>query len=757
MLHNYLYLQHYCKDMKFLSGFFLLLISFYGLSQNDLRLIIVNNDSVPLPFAEVYIEEYGHSFYANEQGEVKMPLREVNTLKLQVRSDGYKTKILDFSLNQPRPYVVLEELHRHLDKVIVSSETGIQRESITNISRQEIKDISVIKNESLGEALANIPGVEVTGIGSGMSKPVIRGLSGASVVTYVNGLRIENQQWGGDHGLPITSLGIGSVEVVRGPSSLLYGADAMGGVLYFRDEPFADLNTQNGYVSTRFDANTLGANVNVGYQISKDNWHVSAYGGYDDYADYKLPNGNVILNSRFRQQAGKLVFGYHKKKWLFRLNYDYYGGRLGLPGHTHEADPSPSDFETTSQTRGLNAPAQVLTNHFVSTENQFFLKKSTLTFILGNTNNLLEEHEDKIFTPDIVMNLNNSLYHVKWNYRLSKKLNILAGSQGMYQMNRNGSQAIEFLIPDANTLDLGGYLLLNYKLLKWRFQAGGRFDNRSIEGFKVDKFDAFNREFSGFNFSSGAAYISQKMTFRLNLSSGFRAPTSSELLSNGLHHGSNRYEIGNINLKAENAVQVDGSIAFHFDDLELILNPFYNRVLNYIYIEPTNTIIDNFQVFNYQQADFAELMGTDFGFHYHPHQFHWLHLESSFSGIYAQDDEGVALPLIPQTSIRNQVGIHFNMSSKFELETLTLQYQYYFAQNRVGLYDTPSNDYGLLNVNLSSRLNSKIPVFVDLGARNLLNNSFISHLSNIKYLGIMSPGRNIYLSLKIEFNQSISK
>ncbi len=756
MLHNYLYLQHYCKCMKFLTIFFFLIISFCGLTQNDLRIIVVNNDSLPLPFAEIFIEEYAHSFYANERGEVTIPLSKINTLKLQVKSEGYQTEILDLSSNQSVSMIVLEELHRHLDKVIVSSETGIQRESIASISRQQISDLNVIKSESLGEALSNIPGVDVTGIGPGISKPVVRGLTGSNVVTYVNGLRIQNQQWGGDHGLPITSLGIGSVEVVKGPSSLLYGADAMGGVLYFKDEPFADLNTQKGYVSTRADANTIGVNVNAGYQASIKNWHINAYAGYDNFADYRLPNGNIVLNSRFSQQAGKLVLGYHKKKWLFRLNYDYYGGRLGLPGHTHEANPVPSDFETEVQTRGLNAPAQVVSNHFISTENQFFFNKSILSLVIGNTNNHLDEHEDKIFTPDIIMNLNNSLYHVKWNYKVSKQFNVLIGSQGMFQMNRNGEEAVEFLIPDANTVDAGGYVLLNYNLLKWRFQIGGRLDNRMIQGFETDDFVAFKRNYFGYNYSAGTAYISQKMTVRLNVSSGFRAPNTSELLSDGIHHGSNRYEIGDINLNTEQALQIDGSVAFHFNDLEIIFNPFYNRIQNYIYIEPTNTVIDNFQVFNYKQADFAELMGTDFGFHFHPHRFHWLHLESSFSGLIAQDNAGVALPLIPQTNIKNQIGVDFKMKSKFELENLTIQYQYYFDQNRVGFYDIASSDYGLLNANLSGRMNYKFPLLVDIGVRNILNTEFIPHLSNLKYLGIMNPGRNIYLSLRIEFNQSFS-
>ncbi|MFK8044364.1 MAG: TonB-dependent receptor [Crocinitomicaceae bacterium] len=741
--------------MKFLIGSFFIFLSLSAWSQNGVKLLVISSDSLPLPFAEVYVEDYSHSFYANEFGELNLPFSTLIEVKLEVKSTGYETKIIDFVFTKKPNYIVLHEIHRHLDKVIVSAETGIQRENISSISRQKISDLSVIKSETLGEALSNIPGVDVGGIGSGVSKPVIRGLSGSSVVTYVNGLRIQNQQWGGDHGLPITSLGIGSVEVVKGPASLLYGADAMGGVLYFKDEPFAKPNSQNGYVSTRFDANTLGASTSMGYQISKNNLHISAYLGYDNFADYRLPNNEVLLNSRFNQQAGKLVVGYHQNKWLFKLNYDYYAGRIGLPGHTHESNPKPADFETENQNRGLNAPAQDIVNHFISAENQFFFNKSTVTFILGNTNNQLNEHEDKIFTPDILMNLNNSLYHVKWKHSTTKRLSFIVGSQGMYQMNRNDEQAVEFLIPDANTSDLGGYVLMNYNLLKWRFQMGGRYDTRSIMGLETSSFQSFRKQFGGFSFSSGLAYISQKMTGRLNVSSGFRSPTSSELLSNGIHHGSNRYEIGNINLLTENALQIDGSVAWHFNDLEIVINPYYNRIQNYIYIEPTNSTIDNFQVFNYKQAAYAELYGVDFASHFHPHDCHWLHMETSFSGLLATDNQNNDLPLIPQTNIKSQIGAEFSMSSKYKLENITVQYQYFFQQNRVGLYDIASRGYGLLNLNINSVLAQQNPISISAGVRNILNQEYIPHLSNLKYLGIFSPGRNIYLALKIEFNQNL--
>ncbi|MDX1350215.1 MAG: TonB-dependent receptor [Putridiphycobacter sp.] len=743
--------------MKFLVT--IVIISFFSVAQaqSGYTIQVVNEDSTAVPFPEAYIEEYKHSFYGDLNGLIQLPFSETKLNPIQISAEGYQSRMVQLDGNLNTYAVILTEAHRLLDKVIVSTEVGVQRESIANISRQSISDLSVIKSESLGEALANMSGVEVTGIGTGIAKPVIRGLSGASVVTYVNGLRIQNQQWGGDHGLPITSLGIGSAEVVKGPASLLYGPDAMGGVLYFRDEPFVKHNTQKTFLSTRFDANSLGSSTSAGYQVSFDKWHVNAYAGYDNHADYRLPNNTIVSNSRFNQLAGKLVLGYHHKNWLLKVNYDYYKGRIGLPGHTHEINPELTDFLTDRQNRGLNAPAQDIENHFISAESRWFFGKNNITLVVGNTNNQLNEHEEKVLTPDILINLNNSLYHIKWEYKINKHFNYVVGSQGMLQLNRNDQSATEILIPDANTTDLGGYFLFNANHKKWRFQAGGRYDSRSISVTPTADFPALERQYGGFSFSGGAARLSQKTTLRFNLSSGFRAPTTSELLSNGVHHGSNRFEIGNVDLLTENAFQIDFSAAWHLHDLELIVNPFYNRIQNYIYIQPSNQFLNDYRVFTYEQTDFAQLSGVDFGAHYHPHHYHWLHFETSFATILANDQQGNDLPLIPQTNIRSQVRIDFNMKSKISVDNLTIQYNHFFEQNRVGLYDISSSAYGLLNANVETKIKSQTPVFLSFGAKNILNTEYIPHLSSLKMLGIQQPGRNLYIALKIQFEKQIKQ
>jgi iron complex outermembrane receptor protein len=723
-------------------------------SQETNGQIISSERELPIPFAKIYFVDLEKLIVADSLGNWQVLNLPEGQNHLIISASGFTTIHYDLNLIDSKKFIVaLEKSHHQLDKVIVSNNGHLHRESITNIESQSLTQLNKIPSTTLGEALTNIPGVYQSGYGTGISKPVIRGLSGSSVVIYINSLRIENQQWGGDHGLPVTSLGIGSVEVIKGPSSLLYGSDAMGGVLYFVDEPYVQNNTLKGFVQTKFEHNSLGTSNQAGLQFSKNSIHLNAYVGYDNHADFGIPNGNQVLNSRFAQSSAKVAFGYNKKKWVFNLRYNFYNGRIGLPGHTHDTLIDPLSFQTINQNRRENVPQQKIQNHFISIENKFFFKNQELFLTLGNTNNSLKEHEEKFYFPDIIMNLNNSLFNFKWRRKLGSMWTTILGTQGMLQLNTNGEMATEKLIPDGQTQDIGAYGLMNFSKKKWRVLFGARYDLRKI--VSTGEVTPFTSVYSGLNYSAGFARLGEKTTLRFNLSSGFRAPTTSELLSDGIHHGSFRYEIGDQTLKTEKALQFDLSYAFHFEDLEIIINPFYNRIANYTYLQQVDSIIDNFQVYQHTQAEYAQLFGLDLGFHLHPHFAHWLHLESNISTLFAEDDLLNPIPFIPQTRLNSQIKIEFNSKGKFHFEDIVLQHLYFFKQNRTGALETHSPGYHLLNFAVNLKTEGKNSFLISTGVRNLLNTNYIDHLSGLKNLALPSPGINIFCSIKYEFNKHL--
>lgn len=740
------------KNLTALIAFLILAQSYgqemFGIVQQE------GDDGQPIPFAKLEFIDLGQIIICDENGKWSFSYQEKGTAHVHVEAVGFERKEFDLDLSANPPIVLKLNLeHHHLDKVLVSNDGILQRESITNVETHDMINLKQNGAPTLGEAIESINGVTTSNTGAGISKPVIRGLSGARVLTYVNGIRIENQQWGSDHGLPITDVGVGGVEVIKGPASLLYGADALGGVIYFVDEPFAAKNTVEGHVKTSFFSSNLMTSNQAGLKWSKDRFKLSISGGYDNAADYSTPKGLQVRNSRYKQQTAKVAMGYNTKNSVTNFRYTYYGGRIGIPGHTHDTLIDVNSFLTTTQNRKNNTPAQVLQNHFSQVEHKVFLEKHEFLISLANTFNGLKEHEEKITIPDIDVNLNNTIFNARWKYELADQVNLFVGSQNMLQFNLNDSKAVEQIVPDYRSVDMGAYLLFNYKKGKWRALFGSRFDRRMVDASSDASF-----VFNGVNFSSGFSRIGQISDIRFNVSSGFRAPTVAELLNNGVHHGSNRYEIGNANLLSERAIQLDASYALHLNDLELIVNPYLNILNNYIISVVTDSFIDGYQVFEYQQLPQAMMYGMDFGVHYHPHRAHWLHLETSLSSVFAEDlSSQSALPNIPATSINSQIRFDIDMKGWFKLSHFAIQHSYYFEQPRVFGLEIPTADYHLINTSMNATLGESENTELSLGCRNILNTEFIPHLSNLKRYGLPDLGINGFVSVKYNFKHKTNK
>jgi iron complex outermembrane receptor protein len=354
------------------------------------------------------------------------------------------------------------------------------------------------------------------------------------------------------------------------------------------------------------------------------------------------------------------------------------------------------------------------------------------------------------------MNLMNSLYSVKWTNKAIENLKITSGIQGMFQVNNNEPNASDTLIPNSRTFDNGIYTSMQYTYKLWNFQAGARYDLRNINTLNsFSGSDALTRNFGGFNSSLGGVYAGKKLTFRTSLSTGYRAPHLTELVSNGFHHGALRFEIGDQNLVPEYASQIDVTTEITQDHFVLIFNPFINQIRNYIYLQPVDSLVDNIPVFEYRQLSSVLFYGGDIGFHYHPHFAHNLHIESSVSLIYAKTKSDSSISLIPQPRFQNSVRYSFNMGKKVTLKELFVQYTLMGAQNNVAFIETPSNAYHLLDASLSFEIKGKQPIQFNLGCKNILNVRYIDHLSRLKNIGMPGAGRNFYVSFTYNLTQNL--
>lgn len=752
--------------MKVKISIFIYIILSFHLSAQEIKGKVIDAETgMPVPFAKVGFPDINIFTSTTEQGTFEFDQLPQTHLNIKVTAFDYKLLITKVNLaDSVQLTIALPPLHRVFEEVkITASEGRIQRENITSIAVVSKEELFQTGATTLGEALVKIPGVQSSSVGMGISKPVIRGLSGMRVVTYNNGLRIENQQWGDDHGMAASALGLEKVEVVKGPSSLLYGADALGGVIHFIDETYVQKDKDELYVATKFESNSMGITSEMGFRTHKGKWRANIHANYVNHADFQLPSGGFIQNSRFWATNLKTSLGYRHKNYQLNIRYQLSYRRLGIPGHSHNEQPTPQDFISNKRARKGTLPAQYNFDNFLLIENTIFFHRSNLLVQLGNTNSDLREYDEKVTLPFTHLNVNNSTYNVRYTYKLTESISLKTGLQGMAKINRNRFPTSSLLIPDANSFDHGAYALMDYEFGKWRVQGGLRYDVRRLSVLSSSHLDttlisnistaAFQRTFQGVNYSAGFVRNAERTSFRLNVSSGYRAPHLAELTADGFHHGSLRYERGDENLKVEQAIQLDAALELHFEHLEVIINPYYNRISDFIYLVQTDDFAGSFPVFEYRQVDIVHLYGGEIGFHYHPHRIHRLHLNSNFSATIVERKNGQHIGLIPQPNVNNSIRFDINNAHFVSFKNIVLEHIYHLPQHRVGLNEKKSVDYHLLNLATHFTLGKMENLSVSTGVRNILNTSYQGHLSSLKNLGIAQPGINVFVSIKYQIKQ----
>ncbi len=714
-------------------------------AQNKVIGTIFNKQKKSISGANISIPELHKETISDENGKYSFTNLPNGNFKMVFSSLGFETQTKIFLSNQKeiKMDIVLDETVHQMDEVIISTAFNkVQSQNVMKVEHQTMKSLSQKGTSTLIEGLATIPGVSQVSTGTSIGKPVIRGLSGNRVLVYSQGVRLENQQFGEEHGLGLNDAGMESVEVIKGPASLLYGSDAIGGVLYFNPEKFAATNTIEGNFSQKLFSNTNGSNSSIGVKTSSENLKFLTRGSYNTHADYKVPEGNRVTNSRYSETDIKTALGYSNSKFTSTLRYNFNQLDLGIPEN---------GIAIQTSTKSTTYPKQSVFATILSLNNTIFFKKSKIDADLGYISNNRSEFEDSD-VANLRMKLKTYNYNIKYYLPKLGKFESILGTQGMHQTNENSGKI--YLIPNATTNDFGVFGSVNYEWNKKVFQAGARYDNRTVTSIaygilgEEGYFEAIDKKFQSFNLSLGyKTNLKKNLIFRLNVASGFRAPNLAELSSNGIHEGSNRYEIGNVNLKNEQNFQMDLNLEYRNSHFELFINGFYNHINNYIFIAPNGIIISGFNAYDYTQAN-AILYGGETGIHFHPHPLDWLHITSSFESVTGKKQRGDNLPLIPANKWNNSIKTEFK-STKYLKDTFAiLNIAYILNQNNPGQFETKSNDYALVNFGFGGKITfGKTTFEFNLNANNLLNKTYISHLSRLKPDGISNIGRNIILGI----------
>ena len=745
--------------MKYLSIFLLLFTASVIQAQNTLFGSVKNSETnQTIAFANVYFPELEKGTITTDNGEFTLSNLPNGNFNIVVSLLGFETYSEDILINQQQTTLIIniKPSAIEMDEVIVSTPFHkLQADNVMKVEQEKISNLKKSGATTLSQGITNIPGVESISTGNSIGKPVIRGLSSNRVLVYAQGIRLENQQFGAEHGLGINDSGLESVEVIKGPASLLYGSDALGGVLYFNPERFASLNNIEADANFNYYSNTQGKSTNIGFKQSADAFKFLIRGSYAEHADYDT-NQYRVTNTRFNEKDLKIGLGHQKTNYKTEFRYNVNISKLGLPEEI--------GIQNTNTTTLL--PNQELTNHILSSKTSIFFKKSTLNINLGYTLNdrkEFEEHHDhedgdmhedeeeeeeheeheEDLEPALHMKLNTFNYDVKYNLPQTGKFETIVGIQGMNQTNTNYGE--ELLIPDATTNDVGILATSHIHFEKIALQLGARYDNRTIDAELIENENQrLDKSFNSFNGAIGLKVdFTDNFVSRLNIASGFRSPNLSELTSYGSHHGTNRFEIGNSNLDNEQNLQTDLALEYKNKHIEIWVNGFYNTINDYIYLAPNGENIDDDPVYTYVQND-AKLFGGEIGLHFHPHPLDWLHLESNFETVTGKLNTNTYLPLIPANKLNNTFRVEFaklkgiqNSYGFFKINTT-------FKQENISGFETKTDGYTLFDLGLGGTLKVfKNDLEISASVTNLTNKEYINHLSRLKSDGILNMGRSV--------------
>mgnify|MGYP006137021523 FL=1 len=733
---------------------FLMMHTFNLFSQTKGQVIDSNN--FPVKDVNVFLSDQNILLYSNNDGTFISKQDIPNNSYIHFYKFGYASKVIKYTSDQQFK-VILEDLHINLDEVgVVESFSELGNTKLTNIEKKSLKDV-FLKNNSMVESIAQLAGVDIVSSGLGIQKVVVRGLSGMRVVTYLNGMQINNQQWANDHGIGFTDLGLGEVELIKGSSALKYGSEAIGGLLYFKDSPFISSDKLKGFFATKFNNSSYLSSSQFGIKWNKNNFYFNLYGQYSLSSDYRLPNNTYLFNSRFNQKAFKFSVAHRYKKLQNIFMYQYHNEITGIPAHAHvdPADVNISDITSSfldlSTDFKATRPTQFINNQLFIYKLNYLNNNIKLSLHAGHFINNLQEYE-KWSSPAFDLTISNTQITPNIRYKLDR-LTFNLGSQISVLDNKNNEDLR--LVPDASSLNIGPYFILDYEKNNFGYNSGIRYDYKSLKSEDNISNVIYDNEFSNTSFSTGVFYKFNDNVFRLTYSGAFRAPHFSELFSDGVHHGTNRYELGNQNLDIEYASQYEFKYQWSNEHFGFVLNPFLQNISDFISIVPTDSFNNSFRVYNYMQYNKVEIKGVEINLHYHPHQLHNLHFEQSYSFLQTiNKDDQYGLALVPANSIKTNILFDFNEYErlvKYKLDYFSLFHIYKFSQEDFAEYEELTKSYNLINLQLGLKFNDKL--LCSIGLNNLFNKQYSPHTSRIRSVagGVPNPGRSFNINLKYEF------
>jgi iron complex outermembrane receptor protein len=755
----------------------------------------------PLASASISIDL--QHFFSDSNGLYRLGNLKSGVYQMDVSHIGYERAYLKISVNEDRQVKAdfnLEPVKGILNEVVITgvSKATLIRENPVAIAYVSSRSIDrSIEPNVIDVLVKNVPGLTAVKTGPNISKPFIRGLGYNRVLTLYDGIRQEGQQWGDEHGIEVDAYNISKAEVIKGPASLLFGSDAVAGVVsLFPYLPAEKDGKIHGRVLSEYQSNNglTGNSIRLGY--SNLNWLWTLNGSCRLARDYHNNIDGNVYNSGFREANVSATVGYASLTGSTILNATLYDNLQGIPdgsrdsltrqftkqvneGFQDDIRLRPIVPEAALTSYSLSPLHQHIQHYRIYTNNHYRLGTGEFDASLGFQQNVRREYNHPTMPdqPGLFVKLNTINYGIRYMAPNFSNIEITIGANGMYQNNKN-LNATDFPIPNYRLLDAGAYFYGKWKWRQLTLSGGMRYDmrqvssndfyisNDSANGFSKQAFPpisadmtllfpSLNKSFNGISLSIGAAYqLNDEISLKANIGRGYRSPNFAEIASNGLDPGAHIIYLGNRNFVPEFSLQQDLGISGNFRDLAFTFSIFNNNIGHYIYLSQLvdgngNSILDaqGNKTFQYEQAS-AQLYGAEASLNFHPVYWKGFNFNNVFALTYGinkknsyknKGTEGEYLPLIPPAHLLSSISQECRIHSRF-LPSVTgkIEIEYNAAQNRfLSLYhtETATPSFTLIGLSVNTQINfsGMNQVQIQFQVNNLMDISYQNNLSRLKY------------------------
>jgi len=700
-------------------------------------------------------------------------------LLIQVQYVGYKTvsQLVDLSANNPLVFALQPTSIETKEVVITGTPTSSNnKQNSTAVSTMNREDLLKPSNNLIDAIAKQMPGVSQITTGPAISKPVIRGLSYNRVVTLDDGVKQQGQQFGDEHGIEIDQFKVDRVEVLKGAASLLYGSDALGGVVNMLEPLTPPEGEVRGELVSNYASNN-GLTGNSLMLTGNENGFVwRGRGSYKNAYSFKTPTG-YFPNSGFNETDLNGMLGLNKS-WgyshltfsSFKNNIGFYDPQFNAAGqYVNDGGIAFTDKDYKSRT--IDFPRQDIRHYKIALDNNFVLPSGSLKVNLGYQKNQRRELEGA--DPSLFFDLNTFSTDVKYY------LNSTRGWEPVFGLSADDGHSVnkgtEYLIPDYDTYGVGAFAYAKKTWNNNTFNAGLRYDYRDNKGKGLMDngtavFTPFDNSSSSFSVATGYTHqFNDQLNFKANAGTAFRAPNTAELGSNGVHEGTFRYEVGTPGLSPERSYQTDATLQFDNNIISASVGIYNNYIHNFIYAANTKgdniAITDDsgnaqlYPVYRYGQVN-ANLYGAEASLTIHPVSY--IHIDNTFGYTHAQNTTlNRPLAYIPAGVLHNTLRFEPKVG-KLSESYISVGLDNFFAQNRYdAAFETPTAAYTLIDASVGTTINiGKQKVRVYAGVNNLTDKKYYDALSRLKpgrldqndpTLGVYNPGRNITFGINIPF------